>query len=482
MDVVRAHRNDPHRPQYHFTAPSGWLNDPNGLIALERHGKLEYHMFYQHNPLEARWGNIHWGHAVSTDLVHWQDLPMALTPEAGPDESGCWSGYAVMDGGKIKLIYTGSRNYDPLTDFSDVSICLAESEDLLHFTKRGRVLEWPKDMDLIGFRDPIVWRESDGWRMIIGAGFRNPKLGGAVLSYSSIDLKHWDDLGVLASHDAGSHEPIWMGSVWECPQLMRFENGYALTLSRWFERRGHGVIALSGSHDGKHFEISTGREFDAGDAFYAAQSFQEPGGRWVMIGWMPETRPVPMQLEAGWSGAMSLPRVLSLGSNGVLEQAPAPELEVLRGEKSAWKQLDLSGVQRLETVGDALEIRLVFRPGRASSVGLNVRVSPDGLEKTRIVYDAVSRRLSVDRSRSSLNSDVTRDERGLDLEIADRLELRVFLDVSACEVFAHGRAISTRIYPTWANSLGLEVFAEGGQAMLESLEVWPMRSIWPEAE
>jgi beta-fructofuranosidase len=454
------------------------MNDPNGLIAVPRDGGLEYHLFYQHNPFEARWSRIHWGHAVSQDLAHWQDLPMALTPEPGPDESGCWSGYAVLDGGKMKLIYTGSKDFDAETDYSDASVCLAESEDFVHFTKRGRVLEWPRDLELIGFRDPIVWREGDAWRMNIGAGFKDLNVGGAVLSYRSDDLEHWDYLGVLTSHDAASQDPIWTGSVWECPQLIGFENGSALTFSRWFERRGYGVISLSGRYDGTHFKIEGGREFDAGDAFYAAQSFQEPGGRWVMIGWMPGTRPVPMQLEAGWSGAMSVPRVLNLGDDGVLEQSPAPELEILRGEKREWNALELSGVHRLEVSGDALEIRAVFRPGQAARVGLILRVSPDGLETTRIVYDVFNRRLSLDRSRSSLNAEVTTEERGLDLEITDTLELRVFLDASVLEVFAHGRAISTRIYPTRPDSLGVGVFAEGDTAMLEKLEVWPMRSIW----
>jgi beta-fructofuranosidase len=471
---------DTHRPRYHFTAPTGWVNDPNGLIAVPKEGGLEYHLFYQHNPFEARWSNIHWGHAVSIDLVHWQDLPIALTPEPGPDETGCWSGYAVMDGEKMKLIYTGSREYDPETDSSDASVCLAESEDFVHFTKKGRVLEWPKELELIGFRDPIVWREADAWRMNIGAGFKDSSVGGAVLSYRSDDLERWEYLGVLASHDSDSQDPVWTGSVWECPQLMGFENGHALTFSRWFERRGYGVISLSGQYDGQRFEIAGGREFDAGDAFYAAQSFQEAGldGRWVMIGWMPGTRPVPMQLEAGWSGAMSLPRVLSLSKNGVLEQLPAPELEILRGEKREWNALEISGGHRLEVSGDALELRAVFRPGQATRVGLSVRVSPDDLEETRIVYDAVNRRLSVDRSRSSLNAEVTTDERGFDLEITGTLEIRVFLDASVLEVFAHGCAISTRIYPTRPDSLGVRVFAEGDNVILEKLEVWPMRSIW----
>jgi beta-fructofuranosidase len=469
---------DPHWPRYHFTAPTGWLNDPNGLIAVERGGKLEYHLFYQHNPLEACWSNIHWGHAVSNDLIHWRDLPVALAPEVGgPDESGCWSGCAVLDDGKLKLIYTGSRDYDPITDKADASVCLAESADFVHFSKRGCVITWPKDLDLIGFRDPVVWWESGEWRMTIGAGFRDSSIGGAVLLYRSTNLEHWEYVGVMASREVESSTPIWTGSVWECPQLMTFQNGAALTFSRWFERCGYGVISFSGTYMNKRFEITGGREFDAGDAFYAAQSFQEPNGRWLMFGWMPGITPVPVQLEAGWSGAMSVPRVLNLNDHGELEQSPAPELERLRGERHAWRDLELAGTRRLEITGDALEIRAVFRLNFASRVGLNVRVSPDWLEQTAIVFDSASHRLSLDRSRSSLNPEVDTEERGLDLDVPDRLELRVFLDASTLEVFAHGRAISTRIYPTRADSLGLEVFAEGA-ACLELLEAWPMRSIW----
>ena len=479
MDTPTRNPNtDPHRPRYHFTAPTGWLNDPNGLIAVERGGRLEYHLFYQHNPAEARWSNIHWGHAVSNDLIHWRDLPIALAPEVGgPDESGCWSGYAVLDDGKMKLIYTASRDYDPVTDTADASVCLAESDDFVHFSKKGRVIAWPKALDLIGFRDPIVWRELGEWHMTIGAGFRDSSIGGAVLMYRSTNLEDWEYVGVMASRAVESKTPVWTGSVWECPQLITFQNGAALTFSRWFERRGYGVIALSGQRDGEQFTITDGREFDAGDAFYAAQSFQEPGGRWLMFGWMPGTTPVPMQLEAGWSGAMSVPRVLGLNERGELEQQPAPELEILRGERHAWHDLELAGTRRLEITGDALEIRVVFRLGAASRVGLNVRVSPNGLEQTAIVFDSASRRLNLDRSRSSLNPEVSTEERGLDLDVSDRLELCVFLDASTLEVFAHGRAVSTRIYPTRADSLGLEVFAKD-VAGLESLDVWTMHSIW----
>ena len=478
MDTpLRAAITDPHRPRSHFTSPTGWMNDPNGLIAVPKNGGLEYHLFYQYNPSEARWGDIHWGHAVSTDLVHWQDLPIALAPEPGVDELGCWSGYAVLDGQRLKLIYTGAGPLKFAGDETNASICLAESDDFVHFTKKGQVLPWPPDMQLIGFRDPIVWREADDWRMNVGAGFKDATMGGAVLSYRSDDLLNWEYLGVLVSQSAEAREPIWTGSVWECPQLIGFKNGHALTLSRWFEQRGYGVVALAGRYDGQHFEIAAGRELDAGDAFYAAQSFQEPGGRWIMIGWMLETRPIDAQLSAGWSGAMSVPRVLTLSENGELEQVPAPEFEVLRGHKREWHDLQISGTHQLEVSGGALEIRAVIRTGSASEIGLILGSSLDAQEQTRVVYDAANARLSLDRSRSSLNLKAARDERGLELQVSDTLELRVFLDASLLEVFAHGRTISTRIYPTRPDSLEISVFAEGGRAQFVSLEVWELHPI-----
>ena len=125
-DVRRAMAQDPHRPVTHFLPPANWMNDPNGLIRWAG----RYHLFYQHNPNAPVWGHIHWGHAVSDDLMHWRDLPLALAPTPGSyDADGCWSGCTVDDGGTPTLVYTARRGRRE-------SICLARGgPDLVDWTK-----------------------------------------------------------------------------------------------------------------------------------------------------------------------------------------------------------------------------------------------------------------------------------------------------------------------------------------------------------
>src|SRR5579871_1584310 len=191
--------NDPHRPRYHFMPPANWMNDPNGPIYVDG----RYHLFYQHNPRAAAWGDydnsvpaappppdvvwgsMHWGHAVSTDLVNWRHLPIALTPTPdGPDKNGCFSGCAVIHEGVPTLLYTG---------VSPECQCLAVSHDgLLTWQKDARnpvIAGPPAGWTRTDFRDPCVWQEGDEWLMLIGTGIKD--VGGAALLYRSDDLIHW---------------------------------------------------------------------------------------------------------------------------------------------------------------------------------------------------------------------------------------------------------------------------------------------------
>ncbi len=152
-------RRDPHRPRYHFLPPAHWMNDPNGLIQWR--GK--YHLFYQHHPYGPLWANMHWGHAVSSDLVHWEHLPIALAPTPGsPDQDGVYSGCAVDNDGVPTIIYSGVRGKDQL-------VCLAtadgDDENLVTWRKwpgNPVIPERPANLDILQYRDPSVWREADG--------------------------------------------------------------------------------------------------------------------------------------------------------------------------------------------------------------------------------------------------------------------------------------------------------------------------------
>ena len=180
---------DPNRPQYHFLPSANWMNDPNGPIF---HNGV-FHMFYQYNPHGGFWGTMHWGHATSRDLLHWQHQPVAMAPTpGGPDKEGVFSGSAIIHNGVPTLIYTGVN--------PEVQ-CLATSTDGMKtwqkYSANPIIAGPPKGLTVAGFRDPCVWREGSDWYMVVGTGFR--KVGGAALLYRSSDLRKWEYLHPFCS-------------------------------------------------------------------------------------------------------------------------------------------------------------------------------------------------------------------------------------------------------------------------------------------
>ncbi|HEX9018549.1 MAG TPA: glycoside hydrolase family 32 protein [Anaerolineaceae bacterium] len=479
---------DRQRPQYHFLAPANWLNDPNGLVQWQG----TYHLFYQHNPNFPFWGNIHWGHATSPDLVHWQHQPVALAPAAeGPDESGVWSGCAVNWDGVPTMVYTGRLG-------ESENVCLATSHDgLLTWEKYPQnpvIAGRPDGLDTVGFRDPCVWRDNNRWMMAMGSGFRD--VGGAILLYSSDDLVHWQYLGPMLTGDSRQREPVWTGEMWECPNLFPLGDRYALMISPMdlHPARSLYTIVMLGDLRGNQFVPQTLAKMDGGDFyFYAPQAFQDELGRRITIGWAREAHTVGASIEQGWAGVMTLPRLLDLNPGGQLRQRPVPEVEMLRGAERSWQNLSLGAGRGQDSLmalnglsGDTLELAVEFALEGAGSVlpgafGLLVRRSPHGQEQTEIRIDRSNGSLSVDTMRSSLSREVEPGhyEIPLDLTGLDRVRLRVFLDRSIIEVFANDIAVVTaRIYPTREDSAGIAFFAERQPVTITSLRCWEMTTIW----
>ena len=459
-----------HRPRYHFLPPANWMNDPNGVIQW----RGRYHLFYQFNPYGPVWGQIHWGHAVSDDLTHWEDLPIALTPTpGGPDEGGCWSGCAVNHDGVPTIFYTGIRGDHALVQ-SQVTCVVVGSDDLLTWTKHpaNPVVTPPPDLDLTGFRDPSVWREGGSWYQLVGAGIRG--VGGAALLYRSQNLLEWDYLGPLlsSSHDLG----LWTGSIWECPQLLNFGDKRVLIFGVWDDGT-HYTVAMTGSYQNHRFTPEHVGKLDAGDRhFYAAQTLIDDCGRHLMWGWIQEAGSDDRD-AAGWSGVMSLPRRLELAPSGTLLITSPRELRGLRDAHTRLENLGVTCTQKL-IEGAQLELEAELEPGGAEC-GLVVFCSPDGDEQTRIFYDPVRQKLGVDRERSSLSADTRPDVHEGDFELrpGESLKLHVFLDHSVVEVFANDRfCVTSRIYPSRTDSTGVGVFGTG--AVLRMLDVWTLRSIW----
>lgn len=473
---------DPHRPAYHFTAPAGWLNDPNGLT----HRDGEYHLFYQFNPHAPVHHRIHWGHAVSTDLVHWRDLPIALTPSDGPDVDGCWSGVLVYDGDTPTIVYSGRQGEHELP-------CVATgSPDLVEWTKESDnpvIAAPPEGLDITAFRDHCVWREGDTWRQLIGSGIRSQ--GGTALLYESADLREWTYVGPLLVGDSAvsaAGAPDWTGTMWECVDLFRIGQEDSahrdiLVFSAWDEGVTHHPLYWSGRYEGDQFTPAALHRLDLGGRyFYAPQSMKDESGRRIMFGWLQEGRPDSAAIAAGWSGIMSLPRVVTAALDGTLHQAPAPEVDALRAEQLIALSQVLSTEQLDIVRGVALDLELRLTIPDGGEVMIAVRATEDGAERTvlRLQRHGENAELSLDRSTSSLAADIDASPRsgmvpvGADGEV----DVRVLLDHSALEVFAGGVPLTTRIYPTRDDAVGIQL---SGTGVHVDIRAWAMRAIAREA-
>ncbi|HUX43859.1 MAG TPA: glycoside hydrolase family 32 protein, partial [Terracidiphilus sp.] len=232
--------HDPLRPEYHLMPPHNWMNDPNGPIWW----KGKYHLYYQLNPNAAVWGDMHWGHAISTDMIHWHHEPIALAPTpGGPDSEGCFSGSAVVYKGVPTILYTGVRNAQPdnvtLHDASNKlretqMLATAEGAELLHWNKDPEpvIAAPPAGMDVTGFRDPCPWQEADGWYLAVGSGERGK--GGCALLYRSPDLRRWEYLHPLAQGmptGSTAPDPVDSGDMWECPDFFEADKQHCLLYS-----------------------------------------------------------------------------------------------------------------------------------------------------------------------------------------------------------------------------------------------------------
>ncbi|WP_370872456.1 GH32 C-terminal domain-containing protein [Paenibacillus zeirhizosphaerae] len=486
--------SDRHRPQYHVSPPAHWMNEPHAPIYFD--GK--YHLFYQHNPLGPFFHQIHWGHWVSEDLVHWRDLPVALAPEKdrlAPD--GIWSGSATYDADGLPVLFftAGNDSASP-----NQSVALARSTytrdgdpDLVHWVKHPEpLIVQKKGMGAFGdFRDPFVWKDDDGWYALVGSGMEGE--GGAALAFASKDMLNWTYKGSLFKADLQKFP--YLGPIWELPVLLPLGsdkqggNKHLLLVSPVGKGADVEVFYWIGQLDKENLSFIPDQEepqlIDVGDFHFTGPSgMVDPRtGRKIIFTIAQGERTPELEYKSGWAHNGGLPLSVYLRDDGRLGIEPIEELQSLRGEKRLSlrnKSLAETNVRLREVQGDMLEIQLEIEPGSARQFGIKVRCTPDGKEETLLYYDAIQSMLLVDRTKTTLHpGERCGGIQGGKLELPDEnLKLHLYLDRSMVEAYANGlKSLTTRVYPSRKDALGLEIWGDG-ELTVKSLDIWEMQAIW----
>ena len=443
---------DPERPVYHFRPPANWTNDPNGTMY---YGGW-HHLFYQLNPFAARIGNQHWGHARSRDLVNWEHLPIAIGPSAELGETAIYSGgAAIAEDGRPRLIYTSIGHAQP-----EQWMAMPADEELFRWAKYSGnpVLNQAAHISgpIVQWRDPFLFQKDGATYMVCGGGTSAGRAQVQLYAAAKPDLTAWKHLGaIFQTLDRENRN-------FECPNLFPLDGRWVLIVSP--NRQCEYWI---GDLDIKNMRFlpSAHGVLDAGDA-YASNISVDSKDRTLLWLWGRTNTPQ----GKGWGGVIAMPRLLSIGDDGYLRQRPAPEFEMLRGEKRTFAGKGVEKPIVLEGVAtDCAELEVEFSGGGMH--GLELRRSAEG--KSGIEVSVLGGYLNVGNVRAFVGN-------------AERYKLRIFLDKRCVEVFANeGSAAIYKWFDAGANDLGVAVFgriAGGGPGnrpaasppRLESITIWPM--------
>lgn len=439
---------EPLRGQFHFSPKRGWTNDPNGLVYYQGN----YHLFFQHNPYGRGWGNMTWGHAISKDLIHWEEVGDALHPDGfGPMFSGSavvdsanTSGLGTSDNPAMVLFFTGAKCW-----------CqgLAWSTDGMHFYKMDKAAVPRVNRDN---RDPkVFWHEpSKHWVMLFWVEEND---GGHTMQFfKSTNLKDWQPTSVTRG---GKGDDRYL---FECPDFFELPVDGNLSNKKWVLSGANSMYAI-GNFDGETFTPEVERlRGQVGRDYYAAQTINnEPTGRRIEIGWW---RTHTDKGQSSFNQSMSIPmelRLINTAAGVQMIRVPVKELEQLRGEKlysgattlTEKSANPLAGVQ-----AELLEINTVMQPGKASELQLNL----NGLN---LVYNVSKQEMTVDGVTASMPL------------LKGKLELQIFVDRIGVEIFANGGRV---FMPINKNLSGKQagISVKGGKLKLTTLDVYALQSAW----
>jgi fructan beta-fructosidase len=475
-----------YRPSYHFSPAKNWTNDPNGLVYY----KGEYHLFYQYNPYGNIWGHMSWGHAVSKDLLHWQNLPVAIEEYIGKvnDSTMIFSGSAVADlkntsgffandsSGLVAIytshVHTGNKQ-------------LTQHQSIAYSTDRGRTFKRYEnnpvlDIKLKDFRDPKVFWYAPQQKWVMAAVIPDKF---KVHFYESKNLKDWkflSEFGPLGD----------TAKIWECPDLSQVSMNDGSGKKKWVllisnaHPQGPKFVGMQyfvGDFDGTKFKVENPKQYplylEYGKDFYAAVTYNnipENDGRNILLGWANNWAYGNQIPTSPWRSAMTLPRELYLKSTDEgdrIIQKPLREMESLRKQEVT----DVTSI----TIQEAIEIIYDFNGGNAKEFGLKILKGAN--EETVIGYDVAKQEVYFDRTHSgntSFHPDFPSVERAPAKLINGKLSLHIFIDHSIVEVFINdGEQVITDQVFTSEGLNNIETFSKEGNADA-TVKAWILNSTW----
>lgn len=484
--------DDRYAPQYHLRVSQNWSNETYGFFYYNGY----YHAFCQQNALGPYYTDgQRWGHFVSTDLVHWEELTPALIPEDnGIDNNSCFSGCAIlMPNGQPKLFYTGV-NYGQ--EYLNL-ISTATADDLTD----PKLVNWNKSEKVIvsqgnlstkdNFRDPFVYEENGTYFMLIG-GTNAQTGGGAIYCYRATDdtLENWEYLGISYSGDSAKY--AFLGNCYELPNLFRLTNRSG-TISKYmlmFSPIGNvnGVYYLLGD-----FDTTTGafipdaqqpQRYDVGptsQVLCPSGFYDTNTGRNLLITMSRTGLDAQERYDSGWATVMTLIKEIYLSDSGEVCFAPIEEYETLNRSTLIQTREKLTVEQANEILadvhGDMLRIELTIDPGEDEQVGAWVKYDADGAELVKVLYNTKTEYLSIDTSKSSLDMRNNGAGGGTVTLDGDRVRLTIFVDRAMVEAYLNEKNQVTAFgYNTAATANGIRLYSSGKTAVIEEMTVYELGS------
>lgn len=456
------------RPLFHLSSRCGWMNDPNGFSFYDG----MYHLFYQYYPYEPVWGPMHWGHAVSHDLITWQYRPAALAPDTPADCEGCFSGSALTHDGQHMLMYTGVMPDDKDSAKQVQVQCLAFGDGQEYEKYAGNPVLSSKDLPAglspYDFRDPKIFRRADGTFGCVVCACTQER-DARILLFISENGTDWHFKSILAENN---HR---FGSIWECPDFFQLDGRAVLLCSPMDMAKtetysgGKGTLCLIGSYDEETGRLisETDQPVDYGIDFYATQTMIAPDGRRIMTAWMQNWDALQNDVAGlHWYGQMILPRELSVRS-GRLYQQPVRELQAYRKDAFAYQNIPVSEKTELPGIrGRAMDITLGIRPGSDGYETFEIRLAAGEEVYTSVLYDRARKTITVDRSRSGVSTAVAHVKTFHTVEHDNEMKLRLILDRCSLELFVNdGEQTFSLTLNTDLQADGISFRAEGNAVM-----------------